>query len=174
MKLPILDAKNGSWSERWTPVRSGRQNPDEYQQAVMDTVQKALDSGLHYLTDVYTFCREHMDFIPADWWDMQFNQAVERGCMGMEIYMARDTLSEQVIREENWKAMTTLVIGQNLGTLYVNTKRATGCTIIEMDVATCQIKFQGKMGKNTVQFSVRSGAIQTMIERAIARGWRKS
>jgi len=170
MNIPTFTTKHAEYDDRWSRVCNGKETPGEYQQAMMILVQQALDSGLHFTTDVYRYVRERADFIPAEAWDLQYKMAVENGVMGMEIYMARDALREQGYREASAEALKSLELGQILGTLSVNHKRIHKCTI--QKIFGYWITFSGKMGTNLVTFETEARHVPNMIAKAVERGWR--
>jgi len=89
----------------------------------------------------------------------------------MEIYNAREAVKNKIAREENFAAMKSITVGQKLGVLYVNTKRANKCEVVELMPE--HVVFDGTCGSRRYRFTVQARAIPGMIERAERRGWRK-
>lgn len=90
----------------------------------------------------------------------------------MECYMARSFISESKRRASNAAALEALPIGLKVGTLAVNGKKYTGLTVTEYK--NNQIYLVGKAGRYQVRVWTEPSAIETMKQRAISRGWRKS
>lgn len=172
MNTPTFNTKSSAYRDHWGDVEHGRAEPGEYHIAMMNIVQAALDSGIHYTTDVYGYVREHADFIPAAAWDLQYSMAVEGGVMGMEIYSARASITAKTERDANTAALQSLAPGQALGTLSVNGKRVNKCALESIDGYTLLIN--GKTGKYRCSFHVDARHIPGMIERAVQRGWRNA
>lgn len=172
MNKPDISPKH-KWSDYWRPVESGLREPDEWQRAIMDKVQEALDAGLFYTTDVHKYVMEHNDFIPAEWWSYQYSGTpVEGGIMGMELYMARSTLDKMKERAADDEVLKTIEVGKVLGTLCVNGGKTTKCVIKAIDGR--RVTFSCKRGSYDASFAAQARAIPVMIERAVSRGWRKS
>lgn len=172
MNIPDFAAKPRTEYERWTPVVAGKQEPDEYQRAMIELTQAALDAGLFYNTDVKAHVREHCTFIPDELWTLQFNQPVEGGVVGMEVFYARDYIREKGYREADALALHGLNAGDILGTLHVNHKRIFKCKIDRIEGAT--VYFSGMAGSYPCTFSTQARHVAGMITKAEARGWRKT
>lgn len=172
MNTPNLQTNKIQWT-RWKPVVAGHESPDEWQQALINITKEAIESGLFYSTDVHEYVKKHADFIPVEFWPLQYDKnPVEGGLMGMELYMARSYIRESEIRAANNQALENLHAGDKLGTLCIKGKRYTGITVTE--IKDCTVYAAGKAGKYAVTFNCAPSAIETMKNRAIERGWRKS
>lgn len=160
-------------SDAWQPVINGQVEPDAWQQALMDAVKKAtVDEKLFYTTDVHKYVQEHNDFVPPEFWDLQFTGTpVEGGVMGMELYYARDALEKAKERAEDDEALKLYQAGQKLGTLYINGKRVTGAVVMGFDGRFVIV--QGNQGRVRYEWRPRASSIQHMIDRARQRKWRK-
>ena len=157
--------------EYWSDVIHGRQEPDEFQRALIDVTQQALDAGMFYTVDVDKYVREHAEFIPAEAWTWQYSTPVEGGIMGFHVYQANKSIEEAIRRAERIAATAKYLAGTRLGTLYINGKRYTGMTITSYEDGRCIMT--GKAGKYIVTVKAEPAGIDTMIERAERRGWRK-
>ena len=156
----------------WEPVEHGRQDPDEYQTAMVELVRTGQAEGVFYQRDMREYVKQHADFIPAEAWDLfQATHPTEGGVMGYEVFHAVTYLREQKIRADNQAALATLTIGQKLGTLYVNGKRITKCVIESFDGFT--VNMTGLAGAYPCKLWATAATIPSMIERAKAKGWRK-
>lgn len=156
----------------WQPVAQGKQEPDEYQSAMIALVCTAQAEGVFLQRHMEKYVKEHADFIPPEAWDVyQSYQPTEGGVMGYEVYYAVSCIREAKIRADNQAALATLAIGQKLGTLYVNGKRINKCVIESFNGFT--VNMTGLAGAYPCKLWTTAANISSMIERAKAKGWHK-
>lgn len=173
MNLPDI-TPNWKYYDYWKPVEAGEVEPDEWQTALMEIMQKALDNGLFYTVDVEAWIKANNDFIPAEWWSYQYpppKTQVEGGIMGMELYSARSALDKKRERDADAEALKHLSEGQVIGTMSVNNKRVNKCAVLS--IRGREIVFSGVLGRYQCTFHTSPRYVQGMIEKAIKRGWRK-
>ena len=173
MKLPNISPTH-DYYEYWKPVESGNVQPDEWQSALMELDKKAHEVGLFYTVDVDKWIKENNDFIPAEWWSFQYlppKSPVERGIMGMELYMAHCSNREAKNRDDNAKVLETLTISENYGSFSVNGKRVNKCTLKDIQGGT--VTFTGMTGRYSCEFWTDAKNVPSMMEKAKSKGWRK-
>lgn len=173
MQLPDISDKRDYYS-RWTEsgVINGETDPDEWQQKLIDLHKQAEDAGLFYVADVYKYIRERADFVPQEWWDLQYSLTpVEHGVMGMEIYMAGQYIQEENRRKRNQEALKSVWVGKEYGSMSVNRKRVNKCVVkaIKDNIVT----FTGVTGRYSCEFWTAAENIPSMLAQAHAKGWRK-
>ena len=135
MQLPNISSTH-DYYEYWTKsgVISGETNPDEWQQKLINLHKQAEEAGLFYVADVYKYIRERADFVPQEWWDLQYSLTpVEHGVMGMEIYMAGQYIQAKNRRERNQKALKDAYVGKEYTVLDICEEEITSCELQGVD-----------------------------------------
>ena len=173
MRLPNISNTHDYYAY-WTKsgVISGKTNPDEWQQKLIDLHRQAEGYGLFYVNDIYVYVKEHADFVPCEWWSLQNERTpVEHGIMGMEIYMAGQYIQEENRRKRNQEALKSVWVGKECGSMSVNRKRVNKCVVkaIKDNVVT----FTGVTGRYSCEFWTDAENIPSMLAQAYAKGWRK-
>jgi hypothetical protein len=171
MNFPNISPKHDYWNY-WKPVQNGTTEPDEWQSALMNLVDEALNQGVFYSDDMHDWVKNHADFIPLEWWSYQYSGTkVEGGIMGMEVYSARKALEEKKKMEANKKALENIAISQIMGVMSVNGKRVNKCAVKSIDGG--MVTFTGVTGRYDCEFRTEARNISNMIANAVNRGWRK-
>jgi hypothetical protein len=162
-------------STRWRAATNGAGTIELYMQQVIDAVQRALDAGKFYTTDVLASVITDLGSYlrPGD--TEVGKGEVEGGIFGMEIYYAREFIRNQSARKAlaDAEAKLNLQVGTSLGTLVFNDfKVNSNCVVEAIDGAT--ITVAGKRGKYIVKLETNALGIQYALERAFSKGKRKS
>ena len=173
MKLPNISPSH-DYYPYWKPVESGDVLPDEWQSALMELEKKAHEIGLFSRRDIEKWIKENNDFIPTEWWNLQYlppHNEVEGGIMGMELYNANRANFEANLRRECRDVIETLTVGENYGSFSVNGKRVNKCTL--KDVRGNTVTFTGMTGRYSCEFWTDAKNVPSMMEKAKSKGWRK-
>lgn len=162
-------------SARWRAASNGRETVEPHMQKVIDAVQRALDAGKFYSTDVLaSVVADFGDYLRPGDADIGKDE-VEGGIFGMEVYYARDFIRIQAGRKAlaDAEAKLNLQVGTILGTLVFNDfKVNTNCVVEGIDGSS--ITVTGKRGKYIVKLETNALGIQHALERAFSKGKRKS
>ena len=149
--------------------------PTARQKMVMDSVQKALDSGLFYNDAVREFVAKD---IGATEDQLNSNKSnVQGGDFGYDVYYARkaieasgnNALEKQIHEELNLRA------GDKLGTLIFNNDFKVNTNVVVKSVSEDgkSVELDGKRGAYTITVKANTAAVRYAIERAKERGKRK-
>lgn len=156
----------------WTPIVSGKAEPDAVRARLIASVQRALDAGFTYNTHVEEATRQDLADLLTPELLARNNPdgvGVRGGLFGYEVYFARKVIEERAARERRDAAHARLApeVGRNYGTLFVNRKRTTGCTVTQ--VSGTAISFTGKRGSATCTFTVTAEQVEGLLRDAQAR-----
>ncbi|MDB5768031.1 MAG: hypothetical protein JWQ61_2845 [Collimonas fungivorans] len=162
-------------SARWRAATNGAGTIEPYMQKVIEAVQRALDAGKFYTTDVLaSVITDFGSYLRPG--DTEVGKGeVEGGIFGMEVYYAREFIRNQSARKAlaDAEGKLNLRVGTTLGTLVFNDfKVNTNCVVDAIDGAT--ITVAGKRGKYVVKLETNALGIQYALERAFSKGKRKS
>jgi hypothetical protein len=84
--------------------------PNYHQKRLMNAIRTALAKKLTYHSDLYAHVvEEMMDVLSPDILAMQFNNKVEHGMFGMEIYYAKYAVEAMMLQEGNQQALDKLI-----------------------------------------------------------------
>jgi hypothetical protein len=171
MQMPNINSTH-DYYHYWMPVKNGNGVPDEWQSTLMNLVEDALNQGVFYSDDMRKWVKEHADFIPSTWWDLQYSRTpVEGGIMGMEVYSARCAVKNKKEREENEEALKNIEVGKEYGSLCVNGKRVNKCVV--KSINNYSVVLSGVTGRYACEVTTSAKNISRMISNAVNRGWRK-
>ena len=158
----------------WAGCERNDYVPTERQKLVVDAVQKALDAGLYYTSDVLEFCKVELRVTEAQ--AAVAATRVQGGEVGMDIYYGRKYLDKQkqLARAREILELLRPHVGQRLGTIMFNDfKRITGAIITEVAEGGLTMTVQGKRGSATVAFTCNPISVACAIDRAAERMLRK-
>jgi hypothetical protein len=176
MNLPNINHDHDYYKYWYTSgVENGTCVPDEWQSTLMNLVEQAENEGVFYTVDLMRWMKTNADFIPVEWWDLQYlppHTEVEHGIMGMEVYSARCAIREKKEREADQLALQNIEVGQSFGSMSVNRKRVNKCVV--KSIINNTVTFTGVTGRYGCEFWTNARNVQPMIEDAVKRGWRKS
>lgn len=138
---------------------------------LIDSVRRALESGLFYTRDVLAFVVDDLK-VSEEAQAIQ-SKHVEGGLIGMEAYYARGYLDDVKDREENDAAAQKLGlrVGQKLPQMMFSRdyKMNSGCVVFEVGMKGRTAKIAAKRGKQTVHIESNARDILSAIERAAER-----
>jgi hypothetical protein len=162
-------------SARWRAATNGAGTIEPYMQKVIEAVQRTLDAGKFYTTDILaSVIADFGNYLRPGDADAGKGE-VEGGIFGVEVYYAQEFIRNQSARKAlaDAEAKLNLRVGTTLGTLVFNDfKVNTNCVVEAIDGAT--ITVAGKRGKYVVKLETNALGIQYALERAFAKGKRKS
>jgi hypothetical protein len=135
---------------------------------LIDSVRRALESGLYYTKDVLAFVVRDLNVSE----EAQAIQAkhVEGGLMGMETYYARDYVEKVAARVKDEEAAARIVpeVGKRLGAIVLNDgKLINAWTIVRMSHRGSAVTIQGKRGKHLVEWTGGASRVERGMLRAI-------
>jgi len=154
---------------RWEDIKFGRQQANEDEQKLMDLVKQGLDNGIFYQDDLFNYVKDHADFIPIDAYSL--NNNTKNGVVGTHVYCARQAVEEIRKYRMNKSAVSSLHIGQVLGTICVRNKRYFKARIFDIDGTLVKIEMQ--TGKYSYKYEIVASEVEMLVGSAIRRGWRK-
>jgi hypothetical protein len=170
-----LSENTAEASARWRAATNGAGAIEPYMQKVIDAVQRALDAGKFYTTDILaSVIADFGNYLRPGDADAGKGE-VEGGIFGMEVYYAQEFIRNQSARKAlaDAEVKLNLRVGTSLGTLVFNDfKVNTNCVVEAIDGAT--ITVAGKRGKYIVKLETNALGIQYALERAFSKGKRKS
>lgn len=141
---PSLTAREAG--KRWRES-SGR---EPWQLTLKASVDRALDSGLHYTQDVLAFVVEDMAI--SEEAQARDCERVQGGALGMDVYYARKQLDEEARqrREAELKAAFCLRPGEKIGKIMAGDhKQILGCEVLA--VSDRGVKLRGSRGPIKVE-----------------------
>lgn len=137
---------------------------------LIDSVRRALASGLFYTSDVLAFVIQDLN-VSKEAQTIQADR-VEGGLIGMEVYYARGYLDDVKRREANDAAAQKLAlrIGQKLPQMmFTDYKMNSGCIVFDVSAKGRTAKIVAKRGRQTVHINASACDIANAIERAAER-----
>jgi hypothetical protein len=157
----------------WTPVVAGLVTPDEHMVRLIESTQKALDSGLFYSAEVKAFVAADMNISPEV--ASRNKTRVEGGDFGYETFYAQKYLERRAHERALTEAENTLglVPGKDLGTIMFNDYKLNTKCVVESIEGT-QVKIVGKRGRYTMSCVTDALGIQAALARAFEQGKRKT
>ncbi|MDR6218877.1 hypothetical protein [Deinococcus soli (ex Cha et al. 2016)] len=158
--------------DHWTPIVSGQAEPDPVRARLIASVQRALDAGFTYDTHVDQAARHDLADLLTPELLARNNPdgvGVRGGLFGYEVYFARKVIEERAARERRDAAHARLApeAGRNYGTLYIQRKRMTGCTVTS--ISGTALSFTGKRGSVTYTFSLTAEQLEGLLRDAQVR-----
>lgn len=135
---------------------------------LIDSVRRALESGLFYTQDVLAFVVADLK-VSEEAQAIQANY-VEGGLIGMEVYYARDYLDDVRDRQENDAAAERLGlhVGQKLPQLMFSRdyKMNSACVVTSVGFKGRTAKIEAKRGAQVLHIEASAVDIERAIERA--------
>jgi hypothetical protein len=152
---------------------AGLVKPEMHMMVLIESTQKALDSGLFYTKDVKAFVLNDMNVSPEV--SSRNKARVEGGDFGYETYYAREYIKRRA-HERHFaevEAKLALTPGADLGSLIFNDyKLNTKCAVESIEGA--KVKIIGKRGRYTMSCVTDVLAIDSALVRAFEQGKRKT
>lgn len=158
----------------WAGYKARGFTPNARQRIAMDSVQRALDAGLYYNTDVRAFCAKDLAISPDV--DACKRSRTEGGTFGYDLYYARGTLDAIRVHLAEDEAARELALepGKVLGTLMFNDyKLVHRVTITEVHAGGLVAKFTGSRGKGRVHGECTALQLKYAMQRKRERDERK-
>ena len=162
--------------KRWQPIEAGAREPEPHEQRLLDAVERAIDAGCFYNTDVNAAVKADFGAYlrPED--AARNHSGVQGGDFEYEVYHARRVLDARRAAKalSDAEAELNLQPGTHLGSLVFSSdfKLNTGCTVAAIDGH--DVKITGKRGRYIVTITTNALSIKHAMDRAFGRGKRKT